>query len=148
MWKIKRRCMYVIYRRCPRSLREKKTLKNQSDRQILSVTISYERTRDISRRGFKGKQPETVLKEKHGIWDLKPELTITHLISKSTPKSAIQYPSLKVKRWSGKDLSYWLSIFVSAATVISKTSNRKRESMEKWEGRGESSPYVVMSGFG
>jgi hypothetical protein len=33
---------------------------NQSNRQELSVTISTERTRDISRRGFGGKQSETV----------------------------------------------------------------------------------------
>ena len=28
---------------------------------------------------------ETVFKEKHSLWDPMPELTITHLISKSTP---------------------------------------------------------------
>ncbi len=30
----------------------------------------------------------TVFKEKYGVWDPMPELTITHFISQSTPKSS------------------------------------------------------------
>ncbi len=33
--------------------------------------------------------PEAVFKETHGVWDPMQELTITHLISQSTPLSAI-----------------------------------------------------------
>jgi hypothetical protein len=79
--------------------------------------------------------PETGFREKHGVWDPMPELTLK--------VSYTVHPHYKRKKgWSGEDLSYWLSTFVSVCMLISKTAYGKRESMEKGEGRGESLPYV------
>ncbi len=58
-------------------------------------------------------EPEAVFKEKHHIWDPMQELTITHLVSHSQLRSQLSIPTTKGKGRSGKDLSYWLSTFVS-----------------------------------
>ncbi len=51
--------------------------------------------------------------------------------------SVVSYPppTTRVKGWSGEDLSYW---YICICLLISITTNRKRESTEKGEGRGES----------
>ncbi len=51
---------------------------------------------------------ETVFKEKHGVWDLMPVLTIT--LSHSQLRSQLSTPTTKGKGWSGD----WLSTFASA----------------------------------
>jgi hypothetical protein len=45
-------------------------------------------------------RPEAVFKEKHGVWDPMPELTIIHLILWSTPQSVI-HPHYKGKGVKG-----------------------------------------------
>ncbi len=66
-----------------------------------------------------------------------PELTLNHLIS--IVNSVVSNPprTTKGNGWSGKDLSYWLSTFVSVL-LISKTGFIVIISSEKGKLRGES----------
>jgi hypothetical protein len=69
-----------------------------------------------------------------------PELTITYIISWSTPYS--YPPSLqREKGWSEEDLSYLLSTYVSVFEFSKPVFNRNT-STEKGEERGESWPYA------
>ncbi len=65
-------------------------------------------------------------------------------LSHSQLRSHLSTSTTKGKGWSGKDLSYWLSTFVSVL-LLSKTTHWKREITEKGEGRGESWPYMSLN---
>jgi hypothetical protein len=63
--------------------------------------------------------------------------------------SLVSYPPplQREKGRSGEDLSYWLSTFVTAYLLISKTGIYVNTSTEKGEGRDKSCPYVFEKHF-
>ncbi len=60
---------------------------------------------------------EAVFKEKHGVYCMEPyagvDYSSPYLIVNSVVSYIYNTPKRKVKGWSGEDLSYWLSTFVS-----------------------------------
>ncbi len=73
---------------------------------------------------------EAVFKEKYGVCDPMLELTIV-ILSHSQLCSRLSSPTTKGKGWSGEDLSYWLSTFVSKTGFLCNHKYREGEGRDE-----------------